>query len=42
LIAGIKRCIDLARANANAPQPPNIQEPNTIAFQKASSKRLTF
>ena len=37
-IAGIKRCIDLAQTNAANPWPPNHREPNTIAFQKASSK----
>ena len=37
-IAGIHRCIDLARANAAAPLPPDHQEPNTIAFQRSSTK----
>ncbi len=41
-IAGIRRCIDLARDAASAPLPPNHQEPNTIAFQKATSKQLAI
>lgn len=41
-IAGIRRCIDLARANAAAPLPQDHQEPNTIAFQRSSTKELTF
>ncbi|KAH9986951.1 hypothetical protein BJV77DRAFT_964986 [Russula vinacea] len=41
-IAGIRRCIDLARTNATAPWPPGHQEPNTIAFQKSSSKELAI
>ena len=41
-IAGICRCIDLARANAAAPLPQNLQEPNTIAFQRSSTKEIAF
>ena len=41
-IAGIRRCIDLARTNTTAPWPPGHQEPNTIAFQKSSSKELAI
>ena len=41
-IAGIKRCIDLTQTNAANPWPPNHREPNTIAFQKASSKASTI
>ena len=37
-IEGIKQCIDLAHNNAAAPLALNHREPNTIAFQKASTK----
>ena len=42
LIVGIRRCIDLARANAVAPLPLDHQEPNTIAFQRSSTKELAI
>jgi len=41
-IAGIHRCIDLARETATAPFPPSHREPNTVAFQKATSKQLAI
>ena len=38
---GIKRCIELAFNNAANPLPPNLREPHTVAFQKATAKEGT-
>jgi len=39
---GIKRCIELALNNAANPLPPNLREPHTVAFQKATAKELAL
>jgi Reverse transcriptase (RNA-dependent DNA polymerase) len=41
-IAGIKRCIDLARSIASIPLPANHREPHTVAHQMATSKELAI
>jgi hypothetical protein len=41
-LVGIKRCIKLALNNAANPLPPNLHEPHTIAFQKATAKELAL
>ncbi len=41
-IAGIRRCVDIARETATALFPPNHYEPNAVPFQKATSKQLAI
>jgi len=39
---GIKRCIELVLNNAANPLPPNLREPHTVAFQKATAKEFAL
>jgi hypothetical protein len=39
---GIKRCIELALNSAANPLQPNLREPHTVAFQRATAKELAL
>ena len=41
-IAGIKRCIDLARSHATTPFPPFHREPHTVSHQQATSHEIAI